>query len=66
MVVDVERTRCLNSVTSSSVKVSALAMTGIKLTFVCNCRINSTSMGLRLRGEYDGGRGGLTSDLSVG
>ena len=33
--------------TSSSVNVSALAMTGIRLTLVCRRRITSMSRGLR-------------------
>jgi len=41
-------TRCLNKVTSSSVKVSDLAITGIKLTLVCSRLMNSTSIGLSL------------------
>ena len=41
-------TRALKSATSSSVMVSALAMTGIKLTLVCKRRMNSISSGLRL------------------
>jgi len=45
-------TRCLKSTTSSSVKVSDFAMTGIKLTLVCNRRINSTSIGLSLGLDY--------------
>lgn len=40
-------TRCLKRATSSSVKVSALAMTGIKLTLVCRRRITSISRGFR-------------------
>jgi TctA family transporter len=42
-----EHTRCLKRATSSSVKVSALAMTGIKLTLVCRRRITSMSRGFR-------------------
>lgn len=41
-------TLCLNKVISSSVRVSALAMTGMRLTLVCNRRMNSISIGLRL------------------
>jgi hypothetical protein len=42
---DVERrTRCLKATISSSVRVSALAMTGIKLTLVCRRRMNSMSI----------------------
>lgn len=42
------RTRCLKVVTSSSVNVSALAMTGIKLTLVWSLRMNSMSIGFSL------------------
>lgn len=41
-------TRRLKLATSSSVKVSALAMIGIKLTLVCNLRMNSISICFRL------------------
>lgn len=41
----------LNSTTSSSVNVSALAMTGMRLTLVCSRRMNSISIGLRLEGS---------------
>jgi hypothetical protein len=41
-------TLCLNNPTSSSVNVSAFAITGMRLTFVCSRRINSTSIGLSL------------------
>jgi hypothetical protein len=39
------RTLALNAAISSSVRVSALAMTGIKLTLVCSFFITSTSRG---------------------
>ena len=39
-------TRCLKAAISSSVRVSDLAMTGIRLTLVCRRRITSTSRGL--------------------
>jgi hypothetical protein len=42
-----KHTRCLKRVTSSSVKVSALAITGIRLTLVCRRRITSISRGFR-------------------
>ena len=46
---DVHRlTLALNSATSSSVRVSALAITGIRLTLVCSRRMNSISRGFRL------------------
>jgi hypothetical protein len=38
----------LNSATSSSVNVSALAITGMRLTLVWSRRMNSTSIGLSL------------------
>lgn len=41
-------TRALKSAISSSVKVSALAMMGIKLTLVWSLRMNSMSICLRL------------------
>ena len=41
-----EFTRCLKARISSSVKVSDLAMTGIRLTLVWSLRITSTSSGL--------------------
>lgn len=41
----VVRTLCLNAKISSSVRVSALAMTGMRFTLVCNRRITSMSKG---------------------
>ena len=43
-----EVTRSLNSAISSSVIVSALAITGIKLTLVWSLRINSMSICFKL------------------
>ena len=40
-------TRSLNAETSSSVRVSALAITGIRLTLVCRRRMTSMSRGFR-------------------
>lgn len=48
---DRQLTRSLNSATSSSVNVSALAITGIRLTLVWSRRMNSTSIGLSLMYE---------------
>ena len=45
-------TLALNSATSSSVRVSALAITGIRLTLVCSRRMNSISRGFRLRDAF--------------
>ena len=45
-------TLALNSATSSSVRVSALAMTGMRLTLVCSRRMNSISRGFRLRDTF--------------
>lgn len=65
-------TLALNSATSSSVKVSALAMTGIRLTFVCSRRINSISSGFRLCDNFVTGmlrhinKNILTRDQSAG
>lgn len=42
-------TRALNSATSTSVRVSALAMTGMRLTLSCSCFMNSMSRGFNLR-----------------
>jgi hypothetical protein len=42
-----ERTRCLKALISSSVMVSAFAMTGMMLTLECRRRMNSMSTGLR-------------------
>lgn len=44
-----KRTRALKAVISSSVRVSDLAMMGIRLTFWCRRRMNSMSIGLSLR-----------------
>jgi hypothetical protein len=43
------RTRSLKTATSSSVRVSALAITGMRLTLVWRRFMNSMSMGLSLR-----------------
>jgi len=50
-------TLCLNKLTSSSVRVSALAMTGIKLTFWWSLLMNSISMGLSLDVSCESQRG---------
>lgn len=44
-----ELTRALNSATSTSVRVSAFAMTGIRLTLSCSCFMNSISRGFKLK-----------------
>lgn len=51
-------TRSLNSATSSSVRVSALAMMGMRLTFVCSLRMNSISSCLSLRSNAINTRNG--------
>ena len=44
---DMKLTLDLNAKISSSVMVSALAMTGIRLTLVCSLRITSMSRGFK-------------------
>lgn len=46
-----KRTRVLKSAISSSVIVSALAITGMRLTRVCKRDMNSISIGRRLGGK---------------
>jgi len=46
---ETELTLALKALISSSVRVSLFAMTGMRLTFWCRRRMNSMSMGLRLK-----------------